>query len=151
MHLALWQYILMRSDRRKAIHGDMPAADVRECWSGFLVGLSWWDFERHFKVVASSHSRETLRFRPVPDVLVVSPHPLLAKAQRDAEWAQSCRAGLLAFCNHGPHESCAFKDAEELDHMPDDEVAGLLREFVRGGVAQRGPPQCLPQQRRLSI
>ena len=57
MHLALWQYILLRSDRREAIHGDMPAADVRECWSGFLVGLSWWDFERHFKVVASSHPR----------------------------------------------------------------------------------------------
>ena len=75
------------------------------------------------------------------------------KARRDAEWAHSRRAALLAFCNHGPHESCAFKDAEELDHMPDDEVAGLLREFVRGGVAQREgkrmcqrPPQWLPQQ-----
>ena len=136
----------------------MPAADVRECWSGFLVGLSWWDFERHFKVVASSHSRETLRFRPAPDVLVVSPHPCLSKVQRDAEWAQSCCAALLAFCNHGPHESCVFKDAEELDHMPDDEMAGLLRDFVCGGAAQREGkwmcrrlPQCLPQQRRLSI
>ena len=57
-----------------------------------------------------------------------------------------------------PHESCVFKDAEELDHMPDDEMAGLLRDFVRGGAAQREGkrmcqrlPQCLSQQRRLSI
>ena len=114
-HLAMWQFVLLRVSQPCPTACPLPLERVAEHWSDFLRGLSWWEFQRHFKVVQCAKSSETLRLRPAPDILVVTPYPRLAKARQDSEWAQSCRTALLAYCNHGPCEpssemmhKCAF-------------------------------------------
>ena len=87
---------------------------LRTLWPRYLESLSRWDFTRLFRKDSG-----TLRFKPVPDVIVVSPLPRLAKAKRTKEWYDGCRTALLTYCNHGP-DSKTFRDEEDLKRLGDE-------------------------------
>ena len=111
----------------------------------FLERLSWWEFVRLFK-----RTDKSLRLKPYPDVVVVSPFPRLAKAMQSSEWYTAARNALLAYCNHGPC-SKTFAHVHALDAMIDEDVDTLMQRFVQAGPeerAQEGFCNCPPFIRR---
>jgi hypothetical protein len=131
---AFWQVILGASASGNAQSG-VDFADVKclvtEAWPAFVQRISWWEYLRCFRKVGSS-----LRFKPVADIVFVTPYPRLKHAVDDAQWCQALRDALLAYCNHGPC-SFTFGNALELDEMPDDEVRVLMERFVQATKQER--------------
>ena len=124
---------------------DSGASEVVSCWVDFLKRLSWWDFTRLFNIRGRS-----FRFKPCPDVVIVSPFPRLAKASQNVEWFAGVRNALLAYCNHGPCGP-SFVDASDLDRKADHEVEAMLKHFVEASPELRladGLCQCPPFLRR---
>ena len=111
-------------------------------WQAYLLRMSWWTFRRLFN---RDPRRNTICYKPVADVLVVSPFPRLARAKKGQEWSKAARDALLAYCNHGPHCQETFRDATALDNMRDEDVDRLLTAFVEQSSAVADAEADVPQ------
>ena len=128
-------YVILVATSSGIAHSESRLEDhqlqVEKAWPSFVQRLSWWEYVRCFKKVGL-----TLRFKPVADVVFVTPYPRLKYAIDDAQWCRALRDALLAFCNHGPRSS-TFASAAALDDIPDDEVQALMHRFVSASKEQR--------------
>ena len=116
-HISLEEYVLKRGGQRT----------LAEAWPIFLQRLSFYELGRLFNFSGSS-----LRFKPKPDILVLSPKPRIKTYGTEDAWLQEVRMALIAYCNWGSGCS-SFASLASLDDMPDEDVIRLMRSFVDGG------------------
>ena len=132
---AFWHVILAATGEASVVNSESRLEDhqrqVDKAWPAFVQRLSWWEYVRCFKKAGL-----TLRYKPIADVIFVTPYPRLKHAMDDSQWCQALRDALLPFCNHGPLSS-TFVSAMALDDMPDDEVQALMERFVQASKEER--------------
>ena len=100
---------------------------LKDAWPVFLKLLSFYELGKLCNFTAN-----TLRFKPAPDVLVLSPKPRIKTYGTEEAWITEVRMALIAYCNWG--EGCAsFASPDALDAMSEEDVVQLMEKFVRGG------------------